>query len=76
MKSTERRLRILEALANFNPPKPPRRVIGNVGETLEAVLKREGIEPGYGPEIAVIARTIVAPKVTEGDLALPVDPGA
>ena len=76
MKSTERRLRILEALANFNPPKPPRRVIVNVGQTLEAVLKREGIEPGYGPEIAVIARTIVAPKVTEGDLALPVDPGA
>ena len=76
MKSTERRLRILEALANFNPPKPPRRVIVNVGETLEAVLKREGIEPGYGPEIAVIARTIVAPKVTEGDLGIPIDSGA
>ncbi len=76
MKSTERRLRILEALANFNPPKPPRRVIVHVGETLDAVLKREGIEPGYGPGIAVIARTIVGSKVIEGDLALPVDPGA
>jgi len=76
MKSTERRLRALESLANFKPSKPPRRVIVNVGETLEAVLKREGIEPGYGPGIAVIARTIITPKVTEGDLALPVDPGA
>ena len=70
MKSTERRLRALEAVANFNPPKPPRRVIGNVGETLEAVLKREGIEPGYGPEIAVIERTIVAPKETEGNFGI------
>ena len=73
MKSTERRLRALESLANFKPPKPPRRVIVNVGETLEAVLKREGIEPGHGPGIAVIARTIIAPKVAEPDNALLVD---
>ena len=76
MKSLERRLRTLEARANFNPPKPPRRVIVSVGETLEAVLTREGIEPGHGPGIAVIVRTIVAPKVTEGDLGIPIDPGA
>jgi hypothetical protein len=76
MKSTERRLRILEALANFKPSKPPRRVIVNVSESLETVLKREGIEIGPGPGIAVIARTIVGSKVIEGDLALPVDPGA
>ena len=76
MKSIERRLRTLEAVANFKPSKPPHRVIVNMGETLEAVLKREGIEPGYGPGIAVIARMIVAPKVTEADLALPIDPGA
>ena len=76
MKSTERRLRILEAVANFKPSKPPCRVIVNVGETLEAILKREGIEPGYGPEIAVIARTIVAPKVTEGNFGILLDSGA
>ena len=76
MKSIERRLRTLESLANFKPSKPPRRVIVHVGESLDAVLKREGIEPGYGPGIAVIARTIIAPKVTEGDLALPADSGA
>ncbi len=76
MKSIERRLRTLEAVANFKPPKPPRRVIVDVGESLEAVLKREGVEPGYGPGIAVIARTIVAPKVTEGDLGIPIDSGA
>ncbi len=76
MKSTERRLRALEAVANFNPPKPPRRVIVDVGETLEAVLKREGIEPGYGPGIAVIAHIIVAPKETKGDLGIPIDSGA
>ncbi len=76
MKSTERRLRTLEALANFKPPKPPRRVIVDVGESLEAVLKREGVEPGYGPGIAVVARRIIAPKVAEPDDGLPIGAGA
>ena len=61
MKSTEKRLRALEALANFKPPPSVRRVIVDVGETLEAVLEREGIVPYDGPEIDVIAHVIIAP---------------
>ena len=75
MRPIEKRLRILEALANFVPSKPPSRVIVNVGETLEEVLTRQGIEPCDGPGIAVIARIIVAPKVAAHDDASPIDSG-
>ena len=76
MKHIEKRLRALEVRANYKSPKPPRRVIVSVGESLETVLTREGIEPGHGPGIAVVVRRIIAPKVTEGDLATPADSGA
>ena len=62
MRPLERRLLALEARANFKPPKPPRRVIVKIGETLEEVLDREGIVCGDGPEIEVIARIIVEPE--------------
>ena len=75
MKPIERRLRALEALANFKPPKPICSVIVQVGETLDEVLKREGIVCSPGPGIDVIVRTIVEPKATKADQALSVGNG-
>lgn len=72
MKPIERRLRALEAKVNYKPLKPPRRVIVGVGETLEAVLTREGIGTADG----VIVRKIIAPKMAEIDNALPIGAGA
>ena len=40
-----------------------------MGETLEEVLKREGIVRTPGPEIDLIVRTIVEPKATKADQA-------
>ena len=75
MKPIERRLRALEALADFKPPKPVRSIIVHVGETLEEVLECEGIVCSPGPEIDVIARISVEPKVIETDQALSVGNG-
>lgn len=65
MKPIERRLRALEAKANYKPPEPPRGVIVQLGETLEGVLEREGVVLTDEPRLQVIVRVIVAPKVTE-----------
>ena len=59
MKPFERRLRKLEAVAGIGCElKPWRRVIVDVGESVEEVLAREGI----GPNDNVIVRVIVAPR--------------
>ncbi len=60
MNRTERRLRVLEETYSIKPRKPVRCVVVDPGkgETLEAVLAREGI----GPECDLIVRTIVDPK--------------
>ena len=60
MNRTERRLRALETAFSVKPRKAVRCVIVDPakGETLEAVLAREGI----GPEFNLIVRTIVDPK--------------
>ncbi len=57
MKSIERRLRVLEAAAGVEPPKPWRSVVVDIGETVEEVFEREGI----GPEDQVIVIRIVEP---------------
>ena len=62
MKPTERRLRALEQRASQLTAAPPPRVIVKVGETLEAALIREGVEPQVGSGIALIARMMQAPK--------------
>ena len=60
MNSTERRLRALETAFSIVPRRPVRLVVVDPakGETLEAVLAREGI----GPECDLIVRMIVDPK--------------
>ena len=70
MNSIERRLRELERRANLKPPRPVRHVIVDVGDTLEAVLEREGIVPYDGPEIDVIAHVLVAPGTAAAAAAL------
>ena len=62
MTPTERRLRALELRASQLTTAPPPRVIVKVGETIEAALIREGVEPLVGSGIALIARTILTPK--------------
>ncbi len=58
MRATERRLLALETAFNVKPPRPVRRVIVRLGETVAGVLAREGI----GPDDNVIVRVIVDPK--------------
>ncbi len=60
MNATERRLRALETAFSVKPRRPVRRVIVDPakGETVEGVLAREGIGPGYD----LIVRMIVDPK--------------
>ena len=62
MKPIERRLRALEQRASQKTAIMPPRVIVKVGETLEAALIREGVEPQVGSGISLIARMIISPK--------------
>ncbi len=61
MNSTERRLRALETAFSLAPRRPWRRIVVDpaLGETVEAVLAREGIDER---ECNLIARRIADPK--------------
>ena len=61
MNATERRLRALETAFSIKPRRPVRQVIVDPakGETLEAVLAREGIDER---ECSLIVRRIVDAK--------------
>ena len=75
MNATERRLRALETAFSIKPLKPVRRIIVDIGETVEGVMEREGIEPNDGPGITLIVRRIVHPRPNGAIEAIELAPG-
>ena len=78
VKPYERRLRVLEALANVRPAKPVRGVTVEPDETLEAALARQGMEPYVDDGSAGvdwILRQIVEPQTEAAEAVVAASAG-